>query len=152
MRTSYVVALVVLLAATFKPEISGAYTISVDCQMNPVPPPTIPYQNADCVYAWQQGGEFLNNRGKVEAQLQLWPTAQFMDSVNTGMFALGYATSPFRTWIRCSDIVGDFRMYMTGYLYKYIIGNLGSGGYFSLQQTLSDAEFTHIYSASVPCS
>lgn len=124
MRTSYLVALVVLLAATVKPEVSTAWTISVDCQMNPVPPPTRPYQNVDCVYAWQQGGVAMNNHGKVSADLQYWPppfgggSPTLMDHLESAIFNFAQASSPYRTWIKCSDIAGDFRAYMTGHLYR----------------------------------
>jgi hypothetical protein len=146
MKTLICAAVLVVMAGLLSPRASHAFTISVDCQHNPVPPPTVPYENVLCHYSWAPGGHIYNVGGKADAFLQYWPsggTPFFVDNFSTGIFTLSGQTPPVTVWIECANVTGSFRAYMDGFLYRMLIQINGPGGW-SQQDHQSDAEFAFV--------
>lgn len=89
--------------------------------------------------------------GKAAAFLQLWPQQQILHNIQSGIFPFANRASPLQTWIKCTSVSGDFRVYMDGYLYRYVVGTLTSPGYHVQEDFKSDAEFAFVAAPLVPC-
>lgn len=126
---------------------ADAYTIAVDCQVNGVPPPHLPYQNALCTYTWSPGGDDVRHRwGRMSTSLQYWDVNPVDDvhHIDGNHFNLWSTTPPITSWIACANIAGTFRLIMNGYLYRYVFGGVNGPGYYSQVDTKSDHAFTYV--------
>lgn len=138
-------------------ETSAAYTIGVYCQVNPVPPPSRPYQNVDCSYSWQVGGSALVIRGDWTADLIfrgniMQPALVLLDEINRSMFAFADATSPESVYIGCTNQEQEHRIDMIGRSYKFVFGGTWGPGYWEPVQILIDSATAYVYAPLVTCS
>lgn len=153
MKTLICAAALVAVVGLLSPQPSHSHTISLGCSHNPVPPPNLPYENVLCVYSWAPGGQLFNVGGKADAFLQYWPsggTPFFTDNWSTGIFTLSGQTPPVSAWIACTNVSGSFRVYMDGFLYRYVV-QINGPGFWSQQEHQSDAEFAFVGSPLVLC-
>src|SRR5215207_2176265 len=72
------------------------------------------------------------------------------DYLDTNIFTLSGTTSPFSTWIACTNVAGSFRLYMDGYLYRYVV-QINGPGFWSQQEVLTDAKFAFVSEPLVTC-
>jgi hypothetical protein len=153
MKTLICAAALVAVVCLFSPQPSYSFTISVGCNHNPVPPPDQPYENVLCHYSWAPGGQLFNVGGKADGFLQYWPsggTPVFTDNFSTGIFTLSGQTPPVSAWIKCTSVSGTWRVYMDGFLYRYVI-QMNGPGFWSQQDHQSDAEFASVFAPLVLC-
>ncbi len=153
MKTLICAAALIALVCLLTPQPSHSWTISVNCAHNPVPPPSLPYENVLCTYAWAPGGQLFNTGGQGISVLQYFPsggTPYIADVLDTDIFALAGTTSPLTTWIACTNVSGSFRLYMDGYLYRYVV-QMNGPGFWSQQDYLIDAKFAFVYEPLRTC-
>jgi hypothetical protein len=124
-----VLGIAMLMAAQFfTTERADAYSISVDCDINFVPPPSRPYQNATCFYSWAPGLDNWITKGSWEANLHVAFLPYLLDTITMPMFTFASYTPPHTAWIQCANLVGYYDVTMTGRGWKYYIGTLTSPG------------------------
>lgn len=112
--------LVALVAAQLLTMEQGhAYSISVDCSINPSPHIGVPKDNADCVYAWTGSADLVTN-GSWEATLRIFALNILLDKVETGRFAFINETSPHAVFIKCANTVGFYHVEMRGKGWKFV--------------------------------
>lgn len=151
MNIKFVLLALIGIAAYFPIHDARAYTISLSCNENPAPPPTLPYQNVLCIYGWAVGGDPDSYYGEWQGTLTWWGTAPptHMDYKH-GLKMFDSETSPFMFTIVCSDVYGSFRLVGVGTRYKeYWFGD-PPGPIGLVEETLIDDAFTYI-SALVTC-
>lgn len=127
---------------------AGAATISVSCQLNLLPPPSTPYENANCTYSWVSTGNPQALNGRMQTTLTTAPGGSsppgvLLDMIDTGQFAFSQRTSPFETWIACGT-GGPRRVQMNGYSLRFILNCSSCPGYWQNVQALIDAAHPYI--------
>lgn len=154
MKPLYFGMLLLAASALFASHESHAYTISVSCAHNPVPPPGQPYQNVLCYHNWSVGGDPADMYGKTTTTLQYWPGGGEVITahhIETDVFSLSYYPSPNESRILCTNVSGSFRLIMNGYLYRLIIGGTWGSISWNQRDLQIDAEFAYVYTPLVTC-
>jgi len=150
MKYLLVVTTVLFGALFLLPKPAAAWVINVDCQLNTLPPPTRPYQNADCSYSFNNSANPATTQGEWTVTATSDPGGVGLDQIVTPQFSFSSQTSPMSTWIECSSYTGGVRMQMTGWSYRLVLPCSTCDTYWSVVDLRNDAAFPYI-STPVAC-
>lgn len=153
MRRTNIWCAVVLLAAAYLPFHSAeAYTITVQCQINSLAPPTRPWQNADCFYSWAAGGNAMDVQGSWVSSVSRWSNGQLLHEISRPQFDFyNDNSSPNSTFLLCTNLQEVHRFSMTGTLWRLTIGGTWGAGGWSPVTILNDYALPSVTNP-VPCT